>query len=104
MKKCTLYVGLNDSQTKVQVMETEQALEIVNHLLIDEFSLPGATIHTADGIYKHQDGHIVTEQTIVIILFDVPDYIIKEIIDDLKIIFNQESILKEVCFVDYTFV
>lgn len=103
MKKFTLYVGLNDAETKEQAFETEYALEVVKHLLIDEYDLQGATLQLADGIYKHRDGSIVTEKTVVIILLDIPDCTVNEIIDDLKIIFSQECVLKEVCFVDYSF-
>ena len=104
MKKCILYLGLNDAETKKQVMETKHALEIVKYLLLDEYHLPGATVHVADGIYKHQDGHIVTENTIVIILLGIDEEVIINIIRDLKLIFNQECILKEVSNVEYTFV
>ncbi len=103
MKKYTLYLGLNDSQSKSQTIPTEDAVNIVTALLIDEYQLAGATLQLATGIYKHDDGSIIKENTIIIILLDIDDSIINEIIDDLKIIFNQECILKEVCLVDYIF-
>lgn len=104
MKKFTLYVGLNDSQLKKQVIKIEDALDIVNSLLLDEYELEGATLQCATGIYKHHDGVIVKENTIIIILLDVQDEVVSDIIDDLKVIFNQQCILKEVCLVDFTFV
>ena len=104
MKKFTLYLGLNDSQTKKQVIPNEDAVNIVTALLVHEYSLDGATLQLATGIYQYEDGEIVKENTILITLFDVQDEVISDIIDDLKVIFNQQCILKEVCLVDYTFV
>lgn len=103
MKKYTLYLGLNDAETKSQIIPTEDAVNIVTALLVDEYSLPGATIQQGYGVYKHADGTIVKENTIIIIMLGIDDSIINEIIDDLKVIFSQECILKEVCFVDYAF-
>ncbi len=79
-------------------------MEIVTALLMDEYGLAGATLQLATGIYKHDNGEIVQENTIIIILLGIDDSTINEIIEDLKIIFNQESVLKEVCFVDYCFI
>jgi len=104
MKKTTLYLGLNDSETKEQVITGVAAMDIINSLLLDEYNLSGATIHLGYGIYKHHDGSIVKENTIIIILMGIETEVIDSIIADLKIIFNQECILKEVCNVEYSFV
>ncbi len=103
MKKFTLYLGLNDKETKQQEFKTEEAIYIVGVILIDDFGLSGATIQTGYGIYKHDDGFVTKETTIIITLLDISDNTVNEIIDRLKSVFNQECILKEVSLVDFSF-
>jgi len=104
MNKFTLYLGLNDSLTKSQIIPTEDAVNIVTALLIDEYGLDGATLQLATGIYKHDDGTIIKENSIIIILLDVEREVIENIVKDLKIIFNQETILLETSIIDYNFI
>lgn len=90
MKKFTLYLGLNDKDTKTQQISTLEAYKVVTNILANDFD--GGTIFEAQGIYKHEDGTIVVETTLRIeILFaELPQ--IKELVATLKKIFNQESI------------
>lgn len=90
MKKFTLYLGLNDKDTKVQKISTLEAYKIVTNLLMGYTN--GATIYETDGIYKHANGEIVIEKTLKIELLFVEREIVDSIIKDLKKIFNQESI------------
>lgn len=93
MKRFTLYLGLNDKDTKFQKIETVEAYKIVENLCASMFD--GATIFNACGVYKHDDGAIVVENTlrIEIIEFDT-DLMdrMKKFVDTLKHVFNQESI------------
>lgn len=90
IKKFTLYLGLNDKDTKVQMTSTLEAYKVVSNILAKDFG--GGTIFEAQGIYKHDDGTIVIEKTLRIeILFaELPQ--IKILVELLKKIFNQESI------------
>jgi uncharacterized membrane-anchored protein YitT (DUF2179 family) len=90
IKKFTLYLGLNDKDTKVQMISTLEAYKIVSNILAKDFG--GGTIFEAQGIYKHDNGQIVFEKTLRIeILFaELPQ--IKILVELLKKMFNQESI------------
>jgi hypothetical protein len=61
MKKFTLYVGLNDKDTKTQLVSTLEAYKVINNVLLQY--VDGATIFEARGIYKHDDGTFTTENT-----------------------------------------
>lgn len=90
IKKFTLYLGLNDKDTKVQMISTLEAYKVVSNILAKDFG--DGTIFEAQGIYKHDDGTIVIEKTLRIeILFtELPQ--IKILVELLKKMFNQESI------------
>lgn len=60
--KFTLFVGLNDKDSKKQEISTLNAYKIVYNLIASDFG--GGTISEATGIYKHDDGTIVTEITL----------------------------------------
>lgn len=56
--KITLYVGLNDKDSKHQEISTVNAYKVAANLASAMFD--GCTISEATGIYKHDDGTIVT--------------------------------------------
>lgn len=87
-----IYIGLNDQQTKKQEIETETALIKVSEYLADHFE--GATAYNAIGIYKHENGEIVRENSIVIELVFVNDQDVMTMIDHFRVVFNQESVMK----------
>ena len=68
-EKITLYIGLFDKYTKKQEVDTKQAFNIVNNILLQYTE--GATIYMGDGIYKHIDKTTVIEKNIIVILYDV---------------------------------
>jgi uncharacterized membrane-anchored protein YitT (DUF2179 family) len=90
IEKYTLYVGLNDKDTKVQEIATLEAYKIINKLLLNYTD--GATIFEAVGIYKHEDGSFVTENTLRIELMFIEKSAVKEIVENIKKILNQESV------------
>ena len=97
MKRYTLYLGLNDQHTKQQKIDTIEAYKIVSNLIAQRFD--GGTIFNAQGIYHHDDGSIVIENTlrIEILEFDVSIIdSIKEFVSTLKEIFNQESVAVQI--------
>lgn len=94
MEKFTLYVGLNDKDKKVQIINTLEAYKIVNNIVMKYTE--GATIYEANGIYKHNDGTIVIEKTLRIELMFIDREIVNKIIDILKRVLNQESIVLQI--------
>lgn len=95
MKKCTIYLGLNDKITKKQEIETPAAIEILARYLKD------ATITEATGFYTHDDGTFVVEKTLKIEKIDFPgEFDMERAAADLKQMFNQESVAVEFSEVD----
>lgn len=90
IKKFTLYLGLNDKDSKQQEIATVEAYKIVSNLISSDFN--GGTIFEAKGIYKHEDGQIVTETTLRIELLFTEAVKVKALCETLKKLFNQESI------------
>ncbi len=90
MKKYTLYLGLNDKDTKVQKINTLEAYKICINILMKYTD--GATIYEAQGIYKHNNGTFTTETTLRIELLFITEKDVLQIIATLKQVFNQESI------------
>ena len=90
MDKFTLYLGLNDKDTKVQKISTVEAYKIVSNLITRLFD--GGTIFEADGVYRHDDGTIVTEKTLRIELLFTDRPTVAKFVNILKQVFNQESI------------
>jgi hypothetical protein len=90
MIKYTLYIGLNDKDTKTQKIDTIEAFKMLTNLLLSYTD--GATIYNANGIYKHGNGSFTVEQTLRVELLFVELDTVKKIIEDVKKIFNQESV------------
>lgn len=102
MKKYNLYVGLNDKETKTQKIDTVEAFKIATNIVVEFFG--GATIYVADGVYTHSNGTVVIEKTLKIEILTDEDEKITDVINILKITFNQESILKETQIINYEFI
>jgi hypothetical protein len=90
MKKYTLYLGLNDKDTKLQKFDTVTSYTLVNDIINNY--LDGATISECVGYYKHEDGFIVIEKSLRIELLFANDDTVRLIVKQLKELFNQESV------------
>ena len=90
MKKHTVYLGLNDKDTKTQKIGTVEAYKIVENIITKMFD--GGTIFEASGIYKHESGQVVIEKTLRIEILFASDEKIKDFCSSLKAVFNQESV------------
>ncbi|MEG1502474.1 MAG: hypothetical protein RR370_03695, partial [Synergistaceae bacterium] len=90
MEKFTLYLGLNDKDTKQQKIGTVEAYKIAMNILTRKCN--GGTIYEAQGFYQHNDGTITVETTLRIELLFTDEATVKQLCDTLKITFNQESI------------
>lgn len=93
MKKYTLYIGLNDKDTKNQEITTLDAYKIATNIFVEYTG--GATIYESKGIYTHNDGTIVIENTLVCLVFSDDNDSIKKAAAALKTAFNQESVIIE---------
>ena len=91
MKKITLYIGLNDKDTKSQLIGTLDAYRIVNNILEVD-----STITECKGVYTHKDKTITTENTLEVVLLDFDGKLDREWVLDktweIKRALNQESI------------
>ena len=83
-------MGLNDKDSKQQIISTIEAYKIVSNLVSQIFD--GGTIYEADGVYKHDDGTIVIEKTLKIELLFAEREDVKDFCETLKRVFNQKSI------------
>ena len=90
MDKYILYVGLNDKDTKTQKIDTLSAYNLTNNILLNY--VEGATITQSKGIYKHNNGNVVIENTLVIELLFTDKTTVETIAKELKMALNQESI------------
>ena len=87
LTKYTLYIGLNDKDSKVQEISTIDAYKMVGALVGD------CTIQEARGLYTHQDGTQVLETTLVVQVIDFNGTLeIAPLVDAIKTALNQESI------------
>lgn len=91
MKKFTVYMGLNDKDTKSQKISTLEAYKIVENV-IKAHDFDGATIYESVGLYKHESGVYVKETSFRIELLFTTESLVRILVSELKTIFNQESI------------
>ena len=91
MTKYTLYIGLNDKDTKTQRIETMEASKIVQNVLTD--TTGGGTIYSATGVYRHDNGAVVIENTLRVELVAVAMEAVRGAIETIKKALNQESII-----------
>ncbi len=93
-RKFTLYVGLNDKDTKMQKISTVEALKIATNICMKVTD--GCTFYEADGVYKHEDGTYVVEKTLKIELMFIDIETVKNIVETLKLVLNQESVVVQI--------
>ena len=86
LEKFTLYVGLNDKDTKKQVIKTEDAMKLVSKVVGDN------TTQIVHGHYTHENGEQVDETTLKVELLFKQESDIRLYCQNLKRLLNQESI------------
>ena len=86
LEKFTLYVGLNDKDTKKQEIPTEDAMKLVSKVVGDN------TTQIVHGHYTHDDGSEVDETTLKVELLFKEESDVRLYCTDLKRLLNQESI------------
>ena len=94
MKKHILFLGLNDKDSKMQEINTVDAYKITMATIKKYYS--GATVQEATGFYTHENGESVIEKSLVISILFAEDEKTARLAEDLKNLFNQESIALQV--------
>ena len=89
--KFTLYVGLNDKDTKKQEYATEKAKDIITDIFAKN-NITGATFIQSQGLYQYITGEKEKENTFKIELLFVNKKQVKNAVDKIKQVLNQESI------------
>lgn len=86
-EKFTLYLGLNDKNTKHQEIDTLTAYKLAVGIVGD------CSIQEITGFYTHQNGSPVIEKSLKIEVFGKTESELKSIAEQLKLVFNQESVI-----------
>ena len=87
MRKYTMFIGLNDKDSKMQEITTIDAYKIIMRIVKD------CTIQESKGCYTHKDGSVTMGTSLIVTIFDFESKIkIQPIIEELKKILNQEAI------------
>ena len=95
MKSYTILLGLNDKDSKTQKYDTIEAYKIANNLVLSRIGF--GTISQAYGVYTHEDGTPVVENSLRIeIAGDGLQDKVNSLIKALKETFNQESVMLSV--------
>ena len=91
MTETKIYVGLNDSETRVQMYDTEKYISILKDVCRNYHV--GFSVSAGQGGYFFEDGSYVQETTLVLSLIDADVDTVNEIAKDLCVFSRQESVL-----------
>ena len=91
MTETKIYVGLNDSVEKRQLLETEKYISVLRNVCY-AYDTP-FSFGVEEGGYIHESGEYTKETTLVLTLIDADKTIVSEIAKDLCTFFQQESVL-----------
>ena len=94
MKKVTMFIGLNDQNTKKQEISTIEAYKMVQNVCAEAFG--GSTIFSGKGTYTHNNGSMVYENTLICIVYTDDMDGVKKAATIIKTALNQESVAIEV--------
>jgi hypothetical protein len=91
MTETKIYVGLNDSVEKRQLLETEKYISVLRNVCY-AYDTP-FSFGVEEGGYIHESWEYTKETTLVLTLIDADKTIVSEIAKDLCTFFHQESVL-----------
>ena len=101
MNKLIISIGLMDKDSKTQLINNDVAMQKVNDCFLS--SLDAFTVYFAKGVYTHENGQQIQENTIrvEVVTFNDNDYNNTiESIKEVKKALNQETILLEKQVID----
>ena len=78
--KYVLYIGLNDKDTYVQEIPTEEAINIVNNICAEYAG--GYTMQNAEGGWYDEKENLTKETSLVYILTDIDEESVRMIMDE----------------------
>ncbi len=90
-RQATIYVGLNDSESRQQKFDTEKYISLLKNVC--QSYHVAFSMNTITGGYFHDDGTYVEENTLVLTMLNVKDETVQEIARDLCMFFHQESVM-----------
>ena len=90
MLKHTLFIGLNDKDSKQQEINTLDAFKIVLNLTKKYYD--GGTITEAKGFYTHEDGTLTIETSLILSILFAETEKTLQLVKEIKQALNQESI------------
>lgn len=91
MKRITFYIGLQDKDTKTELIKYDEACKIIVN------RLGASTIQKAQGCYQYDDGSLCFENTLIVtVIASYSDSAIEILANRLKLDFNQECIGLEI--------
>ncbi len=99
--KYTMYIGLNDKNSYIQEISTEEAEQMVTQIALQY--VDGFTQTTSKGAYKDEAGVVTYENSLVFSFYDATEEQMKNIMDDVLEDLNQNSVLIERENVNYEF-
>lgn len=94
----SLFIGLNDKDTKKQEVSTSKAIELVSNVIA------GGSISTIHGVYTHEDGTKVKENTLKVDILYSDDATVRMYANNIKSLLNQESVMISKEFINGMFV
>ncbi|MCH5194474.1 MAG: DUF3574 domain-containing protein [Oscillospiraceae bacterium] len=99
--KYVLYIGLNDKDTYVQIIPTEEAIAAVNGICVKYAE--GYTVSQAKGGWVDETGALTEETSLIYTLSGVEEAAVISIMDEVLSALNQNSILVERQDITYTY-
>lgn len=101
-KRYTITVGLKDKNEKIQKVQTEKILRLVNNCC-KGYGMAFSS-YLQDGGYIHDNGEYVLEKSICIVLIDPNADLVEEVGKDLCAFLNQESVMVTVDEIECCFI
>lgn len=94
MEKVTIFIGLNDKDSKKQEISFSEAFSLLTQYITKCVGI--GTLSEAAGVYTHDNGQVVSERTIRAEFYTENKEPVFEFVRFAKSILNQESVAVEV--------
>jgi len=102
MTEHRIYIGLNDTETREQIFETERYLEKLKEVCRNHKA--AFSVDVEEGGYYHEDGEYTEETSLVLIMIDTDREKVQRIAKEICALFHQESVLVTENVIDGQFI